>query len=128
MDDRDYVISQLERRLETGQDFETDSVANKQQNHNELVIELEDTKKELSNCRHTITELRFIVDQYGADNEVLKEDRKQLEEQIHSQQGVLDLQKKKLFVAKQRTDDVKRKQRDGTDDLYRLELDNERCV
>lgn len=124
MDNRDYVIAQLERKLEnTKNEVETER---KEKNHYSLKQELEDTKKEASNLRQTIVELRYLVDQYNAENDILNEDKRQLEEQIQSQQDVLDLQKKEILATKEIYGDVKKRQRDDIEEQYKLELENKR--
>jgi predicted nucleic acid-binding Zn-ribbon protein len=125
LDNRDNIIAQLERKLEDNHDFETGS---KDGEYNQLLSEAEDAKREITEYRHTISELNVIVNQCNIENESLKEDKKELEEQIQSQYGVLEVQKKKLFETIQRSDEVKRRQRNDTDEQYNLELENQRYL
>jgi len=114
----------LERKLEnTKNEVDTER---KEKNHYLLEQELEDTRKEASNLRQTIVELRYLVDQYNAEIDILNEDKRQLEEQIQSQQDVLDLQKKEILATKEIYGDVKKRQRDDIEEQYKLELENKR--
>ena len=123
LDDRDYIIAQLERKLENNDDFKREG---QEERYEQLVSDYENARKEISDSKHTISELDAIINQYSVENETLKEDKRQLEKQIQSQHGVLEVQKKKLFAAERRSDDVKRRQRGDTDEQYRLELENQR--
>jgi hypothetical protein len=126
LDDRDYIISQLENRLENSNVIEREE--NIDDRHKELLIEVEVSRKEVSDCRHTISKLHHAVDQYTLENDVLGEDKRQLEKQIQSQTVVLEKQNKKILLAEKSSDDVKRRQRNDIGDHYRLELENKRCV
>ncbi len=123
LDSRDYIIAQLERKLENNLNFE---IENKDDQVNQLLVEVEDAKKEISSLKHTISEQHIIINEYTVDNETLREDKKRLQEQIQCQHGVLEVQKKKLSAAEEKSGDVIRRQKDDTDLQYKLELENQR--
>ena len=102
----------MERKLENSLNFE---IENKDEQVNQLLLEVEDVKKEISSHKLTISEQDVIISQYSTDNETLKEDKRRLEEQIQCQHGVLEIQKKKLSAAEKLSGDVRRRQRDDTD-------------
>ena len=123
MDNRDYEISKLERRLANATDFDDGS---KDDHIKTLEIEVDDARRETAECRQTISELQIHLKNLANDVDDLKRDKKHLEEQVESQHGVIESQKKKLAAAERQSLQNRKRYRNETDDQYRLELENQK--
>ena len=104
LDERDRHIEGLEAEL-TAQEEDNDK-------HRDAVIQAQDR----------IAELQVLV----KHNNSLLEEIRQLEEQANAHKSQLDAQKNILSMTAKSSEEAKRLQKDGNQQLHRLELENQR--
>lgn len=86
----------------------------------------EKTRDNLIQCQDQIGELRVHVKELRADNDDLVEQKTQLEDQLNAHKSQLDAQKSFLAVAAKTSQEAKKIQKDGNQQLQRLEVENQR--
>ncbi|KAL7543911.1 hypothetical protein ACHAXR_013314 [Thalassiosira sp. AJA248-18] len=112
LDERDRYIDQLEAEL-SAQDEDNE----KQRGESDRYIaELEEDNDKL----------QVLVKQHRGDNEDLGGEIEQLKDQVKFHKSQLDAQKGILALASKSSEDAKRLQKDGNQQLHRLELENQR--
>ena len=108
LEERDNYINELEAELETQEDG-SDKLG-----------------KDLIQCQDKIAELQVQVKQLRLDNDDLIGENTQLDEQAKAHRSQLDAQKGILAIASKSSQEAKRQQKDGNQQLHRLELENQR--
>ena len=81
---------------------------------------------ELDDKTQEVQELQSLIKQLRLDNSSLLEDKTLLADQISSQKSQLDAQKNLLAASVKASEDTKKIQKDGNQNLYRLEVENQR--
>ena len=81
---------------------------------------------ELDDKTQEVQELQNLIKQLRLDNSNLLEDKKLLADQVSSQKSQLDAQKNLLAASVKASEDTKKIQKDGNQNLYRLEVENQR--
>ena len=91
-------------------------------------LERENDKQqdELDDKTQEVEELQSLIKQLRLDNRSLLEDKTLLADQVSSQKLQLDAQKNLLAASVKASEDTKRIQKDGNQNLYRLEVENQR--
>jgi len=108
LEERGHHIDELEAVLVT-QEEENEKCRN----------ELDDKVNELKESQKLFNQLRL-------DHDSLLKERTQLEDQVKIHKTQLDEQKNILAVASKSSEDAKKIQRDGNQQLYKLELETQR--
>jgi chromosome segregation ATPase len=81
---------------------------------------------ELNARSNELQELQLVVKQLRLDNNELLEEKSLLVEKIDAQKSQLDAQKNILSLSAKATEEAKKVQKDGNQNLYRLEVENQR--
>ena len=81
---------------------------------------------ELDDKTQEVQELQSLIKQLRLDNTSLLEDKTLLADQVSSQKSQLDAQMNLLAASVKASEDTKKIQKDGNQNLYRLELENQR--
>jgi len=81
---------------------------------------------ELNARTKELQELQFAVKQLRQDNDGLLEEKSLLVETVNTQKYQLDEQKNLLAVSAKASEEAKKTQKDGNQNLYRLEVENQR--
>ena len=81
---------------------------------------------ELDDKTQEVQELQSLIKQLRLDNGSLLEDKTLLADQVSSQKSQLDAQKNLLAASVKASEDTKKIQKDGNQNLYRLEVENQR--
>jgi len=110
IEERDRHISLIEQDLTT------------------LEEENDKQQDELISYRDEIANLQVLLKQTQVDNDTLVQERSQLQEQVHTQKSQLDSQKNIIAAASKEREDAKRIQRDCTQSMHRLEMENSRLT
>lgn len=92
----------------------------------ELEEQLEDARKVATECRQIVSQHQRHLTQLKDEVDNLKKDKKLLVDQVDSQHGVIESQKKKLVTAESQSLQNRRRHRNETDEQYRLELENQK--
>ena len=108
----------LEERERHIDELEAVIIAQEEENEN-CRNELVDKSNELQDSQRLLNQLRF-------DNDRLQQERTQLEDQVKTHKTQSDEQRNALAVASKSSEDAKKMQRDGNQQLYKLELENQR--
>lgn len=119
LDERDRHIEDLEAELER----ETQAV---QEGKNGLSSDLEQHRDDLIKCHDAISELQIQIKQLTSENDGLLDEKLQLEDQVSAHKSLLDAQRTKLAQHTRLSDSFKKQQKDGNQQLQRLELENQR--
>jgi chromosome segregation ATPase len=121
-DDGEISVRELYEALEERErhidELEAVLIAQEEENEN-CRNELVDKSKELQDSQRLLNQLRL-------DNDRLQQERTQLEDQVKTHKTQLDEQRNALAVASKSSEDAKKIQRDGNQQLYKLELENQR--
>lgn len=121
-DDGEISVRELYEALEERErhidELEAVIIAQEEENEN-CRNELVDKSNELQDSQRLLNQLRF-------DNDRLQQERTQLEDQVKTHKTQLDEQRNALAVASKSSEDAKKIQRDGNQQLYKLELENQR--
>lgn len=108
----------LEERERHIDELETVLVAQEEEN--------EKCRNELDEKVNELKESQKVLNQLRLDHESLQEERAQLEEQAKTHKTQLDEQRQILAVASKSSEEAKKFQRDGNQQLYKLEMENQR--
>ena len=106
--ERDRHIDELEAEL-TAQEEENDK-----------------RRDDLIQSHDKISELQVLVKELRLENDGLLGEKSQLEDQLNARISQLDAQKSILAVAAKSSEEAKKVQKDGNQQLHRLELENQR--
>ena len=121
-DDGEISVRELYEALEERERHidELEAVLIAQEEENEKCRnELDDKSKELQDSQRLLNQLRL-------DNDSLQQERTQLEDQVKTHKTQLEEQRNALAVASKSSEDARKIQRDGNQQLYKLELENQR--
>lgn len=94
-----------------------------------LIAQEEETEKcrnELDEKGNALQESQKLLSQLRLDHESLQKERTQLEDQAKTHKTQLDEQRHLLAVASKSSEEAKKCQRDGNQQLYKLEVENQR--
>ena len=121
-DDGEISVRELYEALEERErhidELEAVIIAQEEENEN-CRNELVDKSNELQDSQRLLNQLRL-------DNDSLQQERTQLEDQVKTHKTQLEEQRNALAVASKSSEDAKKIQRDGNQQLYKLELENQR--
>ena len=87
-----------------------------------------DLQDELISYRDEIANLQVLLKQTQVDNDTLAQESSQLRDQVHTQKSQLDSQKNIIAAASKEREDAKKIQRDCTQSMHRLEMENSRLT
>jgi chromosome segregation ATPase len=91
-----------------------------------LSSDLEQHRDDLIKCHDAISELQIQIKQLTSENDGLLDEKLQLEDQVSAHKSLLDAQRTKLAQHTRLSDSFKKQQKDGNQQLQRLELENQR--
>lgn len=124
LDERDEHIANLEREINNGSGA-TDVLAIREE-LDEVSAELEKNQNELIKSRDAISEQQVLITQLRTDNRELLESKEILEEEATANRSQVDTLRSELSQHAKASEDVKRLRKDGSQQLQRLEIENQR--
>lgn len=120
LDERERHIEDLEAELERRKD--ADIFAIQEENNREL----DKYRDELLGCRDTIADLKTQLNQLRDDNKELLNEKEQLNDDLILHTSQLDAHRSQIAHHTKVFEDVKRQQKDGIQQIQRLEMENQR--
>ena len=120
LDEKERHIEDLKAELERRND--ADIFAIQEENNRGL----DKSRDEVIECRHTIADLKTQLNQLREDNKELLNEKEQLNDDLILHASQLEEQRSQIAHHAKVFEDVKRQQKDGIQQIQRLEIENQR--